>query len=101
MKDKIKTWRRIKNEESNRKHEELITKIEKIDIDAKFGVANPGSMETRKHLHKELMEIEYKRILDIKQKARCKWELEGDENLGFFHGLINKNLRSQRISESI
>lgn len=33
-----------------------------------------------------------------KKKARCKWALEGDENSGFLHGLLNKNLRSQRIS---
>lgn len=43
------------------------------------------------------MELEAKRILELKQKSRCKWVLDGDENSGFYHGLINKNYRSQKL----
>ncbi|CAI9264957.1 unnamed protein product [Lactuca saligna] len=79
-KGKIKDWRKSKNVEANMKRQDLIEKINKIDLEAEGGVANPNLMELRKHLHKELLEIESKRISDLKQKARCKWALEGDEN---------------------
>nr|KAJ0214448.1 hypothetical protein LSAT_V11C400195850 [Lactuca sativa] len=44
------------------------------------------------------MEIEAKLIEDLKKNSRSKWALEGDENSAFFHGLINKHQRSQRIN---
>lgn len=34
----------------------------------------------------------------VRQKSRSRWALEGDENTGYFHVLINKQLRSQRIN---
>nr|KAJ0210611.1 hypothetical protein LSAT_V11C400216830 [Lactuca sativa] len=79
-KGKIKDLRKSKNVEANMKRQDLIEKINKIDLEAECGVANPNSIELRKHFHKELLEIESKRISDLKQKARCKWALEGDEN---------------------
>ena len=33
-----------------------------------------------------------------RQKARCKWEIEGDENSAFFHGSLKANLKHNRIS---
>ncbi|GJX14037.1 hypothetical protein Tco_0205795, partial [Tanacetum coccineum] len=36
--------------------------------------------------------------MEAAQKAKVKWAVEGDENSGFFHGIINKkrNIRSIR-----
>ncbi|XP_035838746.1 uncharacterized protein LOC118486418 [Helianthus annuus] len=38
---------------------------------------------------KDLRELEGYKIKDLKQRARIRWDLEGDENSAFFHGYIN------------
>ncbi|XP_021995891.1 uncharacterized protein LOC110893079 [Helianthus annuus] len=38
---------------------------------------------------KDLKELEGYRIKYLKQRARIRWDLEGDENPAFFHGYIN------------
>lgn len=36
--------------------------------------------------------------MDLKQKAKIKWAIEGDENSTFFHGIINNKLKKSRIN---
>ncbi|GKD16835.1 putative RNA-directed DNA polymerase, eukaryota, reverse transcriptase zinc-binding domain protein [Tanacetum coccineum] len=36
--------------------------------------------------------------MDLIQKAHIKWDIEGDENSKFFHGLINQKRRNQMIN---
>ncbi|XP_022042299.1 uncharacterized protein LOC110944964 [Helianthus annuus] len=43
---------------------------------------------TRLECLKNLKEIEGYKLKDIKQRARVRWDLEGDENTKFFHGYI-------------
>ncbi|XP_076953170.1 uncharacterized protein LOC143627172 [Bidens hawaiensis] len=35
--------------------------------------------------------------VDLKQKSRVRWALEGDENSNYFYGVINANLKSNRL----
>ncbi|GJZ69741.1 putative RNA-directed DNA polymerase, eukaryota, reverse transcriptase zinc-binding domain protein [Tanacetum coccineum] len=35
--------------------------------------------------------------MDMVQKARIKWDMEGDENTKFFHSLVNQKRRTQSI----
>lgn len=37
-------------------------------------------------------------VLDLKQKARVKLVIEGDENTKFFHGFISNNKRNNHIT---
>ncbi|XP_022040489.1 uncharacterized protein LOC110943038 [Helianthus annuus] len=46
---------------------------------------------------KDVKELEGYRIKDIKQRARIKWDLEGDESLAFFHGYINSRRACNNI----
>ncbi|KAI3517218.1 hypothetical protein L1887_16430 [Cichorium endivia] len=36
--------------------------------------------------------------LDLKQKSRIKWAVDGDENTRFFHGFVNNKRRKSRIN---
>ncbi|XP_021999377.1 uncharacterized protein LOC110896221 [Helianthus annuus] len=36
--------------------------------------------------------------MDLKQRSRVKWAVEGDENTSFFHNIVNANQSSNRIN---
>lgn len=78
--------------------DELTAQINEIDLLAEMGLVNSELLNTRQNAHQKIIETEAGRIKDLKQKSRAKWALEGDENSAFFHGLINKHKRTQRIN---
>nr|GEV68513.1 RNA-directed DNA polymerase, eukaryota, reverse transcriptase zinc-binding domain protein [Tanacetum cinerariifolium] len=45
----------------------------------------------------KLRDIEHVKSLDAYQKAKIKWGIEADENIKFFHGIINKNRQGLAI----
>ncbi|GKD00059.1 hypothetical protein Tco_1170333 [Tanacetum coccineum] len=95
--DKIKQWsNNIKALERNRKTVALdeITSIEKM-IDE--GSAMPSDNDHRLILLQEIKKIDKFASMDIIQKAHVKWDIEGDENSKFFHGLINQKRRNQKL----
>nr|GEZ43880.1 RNA-directed DNA polymerase, eukaryota [Tanacetum cinerariifolium] len=51
----------------------------------------------RKVLMKSLQEIEHLATLEIAQRSKVKWSIEGDENTKYFHGILNK----KRIQSAI
>ncbi|GJU51774.1 hypothetical protein Tco_1221329 [Tanacetum coccineum] len=69
-----------------------------IDIDHTIdsSVASDSKKETRLQLH-EIHNIDHMESMDLFQKARIKWDIEGDENTKFFHTLIKQNRRRQAI----
>ncbi|GKC83034.1 RNA-directed DNA polymerase, eukaryota, reverse transcriptase zinc-binding domain protein, partial [Tanacetum coccineum] len=52
---------------------------------------------TRINRMQELEDLEKLESMDLIQKSRVKWEVGGDENLKFFHGLINSRRKSQMV----
>ncbi|KAL7604801.1 uncharacterized protein LOC111915298 [Lactuca sativa] len=48
-----------------------------------------------------ITELEKLAILDLKQKARLRWTVDGDKNTHFFHGYINNKKSKNFIHELI
>nr|GEZ35848.1 RNA-directed DNA polymerase, eukaryota [Tanacetum cinerariifolium] len=61
------------------------------------GLASDEDKSSRISKLQELDYFEKMNSLDLMQKVRVKWEVEGDENSKFFHGLINSRRKSQSI----
>nr|KAJ0191956.1 hypothetical protein LSAT_V11C800414360 [Lactuca sativa] len=98
LKEHIKAWRKEVTEKARKEMEELTNRINDIDHLVEQGLINKELLISRQTAYQKIMEIESRRIEDLKQKSRTTWALEGDENSAFFHGMINKHQRSQRIN---
>ncbi|GJV87915.1 hypothetical protein Tco_1531853 [Tanacetum coccineum] len=68
------------------KHEEV---LERPTLWIDEGSAMPSVNDHRLILLQEIEKIDKFASMDIIQKAHVKWDIEGDENSKFFHGLIN------------
>ncbi|GKF02850.1 hypothetical protein Tco_0029773, partial [Tanacetum coccineum] len=47
----------------------------------------------RSKIARDLDDMNKKDSIDLAQKAKVKWAIEGDENSKFFHGIVNKKRR--------
>ncbi|GJX32639.1 RNA-directed DNA polymerase, eukaryota, reverse transcriptase zinc-binding domain protein [Tanacetum coccineum] len=97
LKKSIKTWHAsIKHSEASRKHEvHSLLKILEGKIDS--GRASDSEREDRINLLQECDDIEKSEVTDLIQKAHIQWDIEGDENTKFFHGLIKQRRRQQMV----
>nr|GEV15596.1 RNA-directed DNA polymerase, eukaryota [Tanacetum cinerariifolium] len=64
---------------------------------SRSGVSSDEDKSSRINKLQELDYFEKMNFLDLMQKARVKWEVDGDKNSKFFHGLINSRRKSQSI----
>lgn len=55
-------------------------------------------IENRIEWKKKILELEHRRNMDLRQKAKIRWAIDGDEDSRFFHGIINSNLSKNRIN---
>ncbi|GJZ24749.1 ribonuclease H-like domain-containing protein [Tanacetum coccineum] len=87
IKQKIKAWNHtVRNSEFSRKQEVL---LRLTDIEDKIDkcVASDIEKQERMHLLKEYDDLNKLEEMDTVKKSRIKWDVEGDENSKFFHGL--------------
>nr|GEZ36499.1 RNA-directed DNA polymerase, eukaryota [Tanacetum cinerariifolium] len=57
----------------------------------------PDDLTKRANLFCDLKDIDHKDSIDLAQKAKIKWAVEGNENSKFFHGIVNKKRRHLAI----
>lgn len=62
----------------------LRTKIVALDVIAKVVVLDDASLKELLDTMLQIEAIHMYKMLGIRQKARCKWVLEDDENSSFF-----------------
>ncbi|KAK9062488.1 hypothetical protein SSX86_019675 [Deinandra increscens subsp. villosa] len=94
----IKDWIHEKRQVENQIMRQLQEQINDLDGIAESRGLSDVELETRLGLKKRLQDRKNMETLNLKQRARIKWSVEGDENYAFFHGIINSNTKINRIN---
>nr|GEY45491.1 RNA-directed DNA polymerase, eukaryota, reverse transcriptase zinc-binding domain protein [Tanacetum cinerariifolium] len=97
LKSHLKIWYSHTKEVETSKMNLLLADMRNLDQKNDEGLASDKDKSSRISKLQELDYFEKMNCLDLMQKARVKWEVEGDENFKFFHGLINLTRKSQSI----
>ncbi|GJZ68307.1 hypothetical protein Tco_0631547 [Tanacetum coccineum] len=94
LKLKIKEWNQRNMQDLKSGKAKLKEDLEALDADIDKGNGTADMVTKRSEMVNSLQEIDKLQAMEIAQKAKIKWCIEGDENSSFFHGMLNKR-RSQ------
>nr|GFA61874.1 RNA-directed DNA polymerase, eukaryota [Tanacetum cinerariifolium] len=92
--EKIREWVKVKKDSSNNYKKMLKADLVEIDIVLEKGEGDSDILNKRSTIFKALQDIDKLESMEVAQKAKIKWAIEGDENLKYYHGILNKK-RSQ------
>nr|GEU46509.1 RNA-directed DNA polymerase, eukaryota [Tanacetum cinerariifolium] len=90
LKKIIRVWIRDLNNPKVGVKNFIIDNLVAIDKDLDNGIISDDMLLNCLELSQKLYDLKQSDLKDAAQKAKVKWAIEGDENLKFFHGIINK-----------
>ncbi|GKB29112.1 putative RNA-directed DNA polymerase, eukaryota, reverse transcriptase zinc-binding domain protein, partial [Tanacetum coccineum] len=101
LKGNIRQWVKGKKDNATSLRKELKTKLAAIDTLIDKGVSSSTHLEDRLDIMNHLSSLDNTESIELAQKAKVKWSIEGDENSKFFHGIINKRRNNLAIRGTI
>nr|GEU90858.1 putative RNA-directed DNA polymerase, eukaryota, reverse transcriptase zinc-binding domain protein [Tanacetum cinerariifolium] len=75
----------------------IISDITNLDNKTDSSMATDEEKTSRMNLMKERDDLDRLLSMDLIQKAKIHWDVEGDENTKFFHGILKHKRRHQSI----
>ncbi|GKA14811.1 RNA-directed DNA polymerase, eukaryota, reverse transcriptase zinc-binding domain protein [Tanacetum coccineum] len=90
MKGKIHMWNKLNKEKSQKSKRSLIVELADCDAIIDKGEGEINVVNRRTEVVRLLQEVEKIQLLEAAQKAKIKWDIEGDENSKYYHSVINK-----------
>ncbi|XP_021974840.1 uncharacterized protein LOC110869947 [Helianthus annuus] len=97
LREKIKEWRDDIRTREDEEEELAKLEVEKLEEEMEVRDLTEEEEWVRLEGKKKLLEYEYFKAKDLKQRSRVRWASDGDDNSKFFHGIINKRKASNAI----
>nr|GEW42984.1 RNA-directed DNA polymerase, eukaryota [Tanacetum cinerariifolium] len=94
LKIAIKAWSKEANKRSNDRKINIKQNLSEVDKLIDQGKSNDEILIKTITLLNDIQELNNRNAMEISQKAKIRWSIEGDENSKYFHGIMNKK-RSQ------
>nr|GEX81113.1 RNA-directed DNA polymerase, eukaryota, reverse transcriptase zinc-binding domain protein [Tanacetum cinerariifolium] len=79
------------------RREKFKKKLSSLDAEIDDGHGSETLVNKRLEVINEMKKLDKFNDMDMVQKARIKWAVEGDENYKFFHGMLNRKRHQQSI----
>ncbi|MFS7999333.1 putative RNA-directed DNA polymerase [Helianthus anomalus] len=98
LKDKIKSWLKLEKERRDGIYGGKKRRLEFIENMAEERILEEDELAERAECRNYVAEFERIKQLDLRQKSRSKWAIDGDENTAFFHHIVNSNISSNRLN---
>ncbi|GJZ96108.1 RNA-directed DNA polymerase, eukaryota [Tanacetum coccineum] len=97
LKCQIRSWVKDKKVLAQKLKKDLKSQLAHIDFLLDKGEGTPDILEERSSIMNNVSSLEKNEALELAQKAKVKWSIEGDENSKYFHGIINKQRNNLAI----
>ncbi|KAK1430043.1 hypothetical protein QVD17_12515 [Tagetes erecta] len=94
----IKAWRAL---EIDKEHGELNlwqSQIRCLELKAESGQLSVEEVQMHGDLNYKITLHHQRKTMDLKQKAKARWAVDGDENSTYFHGLFKAHSSTNRIN---
>lgn len=90
IKMKLKDWSKNRNYDAKRVIKDLESKIQLID-------EKQGDNISKLKIQEQLLQAYQNEVIQLKQKSRLQWDIEGDGNSRFFHKMIQVRRQTNNI----
>nr|GEV00798.1 RNA-directed DNA polymerase, eukaryota [Tanacetum cinerariifolium] len=90
LKKKIRMWSRLNKESSNSRKRNLKAELADLDLVIDKGERADVDVKRIQKVVSLLQEVEKVDSMEVAQKAKIKWAIEGDESSKYYHGALNK-----------
>ncbi|GJV18038.1 hypothetical protein Tco_1363361 [Tanacetum coccineum] len=77
--------------------QDVVNALKILEGKIEVGTASPKDRESRIKLLQVVDKLDNLEAPETIQKARIKWDMEGDENTKFFHHLVNQKRRNHSV----
>nr|GEW39854.1 nucleotide-binding alpha-beta plait domain-containing protein [Tanacetum cinerariifolium] len=93
----IREWIRTNRNDRKGRCGKYKKELSMLDDEIDNGNGSEAVVNKRLEVLNELQSIDKLHAMDMAQKAKIKWAVEGDENSWFFHGMLNRKRHQQSI----